>query len=244
MKKTTLLITTVFFLTSFYSLGAQAKPQKHSLKRARRYRFDGFRLEDSYNKVQSKKTYSKPCDDDPVDNGRRKAMVYGGLPCRGHSFPDNTTVVFLLEMKKSQARPFHAPIKAFAFMGGRYFVSKTKFPIHPGDSTTKAKKILGSPKAVRTLGKRHLILEVWRYRKDIRLLVSNSNVVGAVFGDMPKSLENEQWEVIYEMYRRYTPKEKTKLKKTSNGSAAKHYSPIRIEVQRWCHKSLLATPMV
>ena len=90
---------------------AQAKPRKHRVKKARRYRFAGFRLEDSFQKVFRKSPYSKPCDDDPVDNRKRKAMVYGGLACRGRSFPKATTVVFLVEMKKGRARRLHAPIK-------------------------------------------------------------------------------------------------------------------------------------
>ena len=80
-------------------------------KRAGDYTFDGFKLGDEYAaKVMRRAPYDQPCDDDPIDKKARRFMVYGALPCRDRTFPDQTTVMFYL--RYSEDKPLQQPIQA------------------------------------------------------------------------------------------------------------------------------------
>lgn len=185
---------------------ASAPSAEARRKSARQYRFDGFRVGDNFGKVFGRAPYSTPCDDDPVDKRRMRAMVYGALPCRSRVFPQKTTVVLLLKNGRPTGHRYSLPIVALAYIHGRYFKKRSNFPIHPGDRLSKARRKLG-----RVLGK--LVLRVrrrpsmtaHRFAGDIHILTEGTLVRGVVVGKMPRDPKNEQWRVITQMVRRYTP---------------------------------------
>jgi hypothetical protein len=177
-------------------------------KTARQYRFDGFRVGDNFGKLFKRAPYNKPCDNDPVDKRRMRAMVYGALPCRGQVFPQKTTVVLLLKNVRttSGGHRYALPIVALAYIHGHYFKKRSNFPIHPGDRLSKARRKLG-----RVLG--NLVLRVrrrpsmtaHRFAGNIHILTEGTLVRGVVVGKMPSDPANQQWRVIAQMVRRYTP---------------------------------------
>ena len=175
-------------------------------KTARQYRFDGFRVGDNFGKLFTRAPYNTPCDDDPVDKRRMRAMVYGALPCRRKVFPQKTTVVLLLQNGRPTGHRYSLPIVALAYVHGRYFKTRSNFPIHPGDRLGKARRKLG-----RVLGKlvlpirRRPAMTAHRFVGDIHVLTEGTLVRGVVVGKMPRDPSNEQWRVITQMVRRYTP---------------------------------------
>ncbi len=167
------------------------------------YVFDSFKLGELYQPLMERDPYARPCDDDPVDNRARRAMVYGGTPCRGHAFPETTTVVFFLEW--ADGDDFNRPIQAFAWLGGGYYRSRSTFPVHPGDPATRTHELLGKPLTQFRLDGRIPLL-VQRHGGDVYSLIDDDTVAGLVVGPMPQAADNEQWRVLMQMYRRYTPR--------------------------------------
>ena len=175
-------------------------------KTARQYRFDGFRVGENFGKLFKRAPYNTPCDNDPVDKRRMRAMVYGALPCRKRVFPQKTTVVLLLKNGRPAGHRYSLPIVALAFVHGRYFKKRSNFPIHPGDRLKKARRKLG-----RVIGKlvlpirRRPSMTAHRFAGNIHILTEGTLVRGVVVGKMPRDPKNEQWRVITQMVRRYTP---------------------------------------
>jgi len=194
-----ILLAGALLLTSAPSAEARRKS-------ARQYRFDGFGVGDNFGKLFTRAPYNTPCDDDPVDKRRMRAMVYGGLPCRRKVFPQKTTVVLLLKNGRPTGHRYALPIVALAYIHGRYFKTRSNFPIHPGDRFKKARRKLG-----RVLGtlqlriRRRPTMTVHRFAGNIHILTESTLVRGVVVGKMPRDPKNEQWRVITRMVRRYTP---------------------------------------
>lgn len=175
-------------------------------KTARQYRFDDFRIGDNFGKLFRRAPYSTPCDNDPVDKRRRRAMVYGALPCRRKVFPQKTTVVLLLKNGRPTGHQYSLPIAALAFVHGRYFKKRSNFPIHPGDRLRKARRKLGRVLSTLTLRvRRRPAMTAHRFAGNIYILTEGTLVRGVVVGKMPTDAKNEQWRIITQMVRRYTP---------------------------------------
>ncbi|MCA9524618.1 MAG: hypothetical protein KC609_26810 [Myxococcales bacterium] len=173
--------------------------------KARTLRFDGFKLGDRYTALLRRAPYDQPCDNDPIDKRSRRFMVYGGLSCRGRSFPGQTTVMLYLAFS-SQNR-YDQPIVAFAYLHGHYFDKKTNFPLKPGDPLSKAWRYF-SPRGQHpfTIARKGLTLTVHPQPGQIYIVTRGTRIVGFVFGPMPSNPTNEQWRGLMQMYQRYTPK--------------------------------------
>jgi len=185
---------------------ASAPSAEARRKTARQYRFDGFRIGDNFGNVFRRAPYNTPCDNDPVDNRTRRAMVYGALPCRKRAFPQKTTVVILLKYGRPTGHRYSLPIAALAYIHGRYFKKRSNFPIHPGDRLKKARRKLGRVLGTLTLRvRRRPSMTAHRFAGDIHILTEGTLVRGVVVGKMPVDPKNEQWRVITQMVRRYTP---------------------------------------
>jgi hypothetical protein len=173
-------------------------------KRAADFTFDGFRLGDEYAaKVMSRAPYDQPCDDDPIDNKARRFMVYGALPCRDRTFPDQTTVMFYL--RHSEEKPLQQPILAFAYLHGSYFDARTDFPLKPGVALDRARQVLGAAGASFPIARKRTTLTVHPFPGDIYVVAKEAKVVGFVLGPMPTDPKSEQWRGLMQMYDRYTP---------------------------------------
>lgn len=164
---------------------------------------DGFKLGDRYaSTVMRRDPYKDPCDNDPIDQRKRRFMVYGALPCRDRTFPDGTTVAFYLTFSKEDR--YEQPIEAFAWLGGRYFETHSNFPARTGQSAQAVDAILGAPEATFALDRKGSSLSVRRHAGDLWSIVESGTVVGFVVGPMPSEAENEQWRGLAQMYFRYT----------------------------------------
>jgi hypothetical protein len=169
------------------------------------YRLDGFGLGQKLGAVRARAPYDRPCDDDRVEGGQRRVLLYGGLPCRGRTFPEETTV--LLVVRPGEAGGLDAaPIEAVAFLGGRYFRTRGTFPIHPGDSLKAAAARLGKPVASLTLAGKRATLALHRLPGDVYLLCDGDLIRGVVLGPMPWDATHELWRGVLQVYARYTPK--------------------------------------
>lgn len=183
-----------------------AAPDAQARGGARRYRFDGFRLGDDYARLMKRAPYSQPCDNDPIDKRARRAMVYGALPCGGHTFPEQTSVLLYLRMNAPGQPKYAQPIEAIIWLHGQYFRKRSTFPIHPGDPLAKARRIFGAPVGTLQLrGKRIPALTVHRFRGDVAVLTEGTLVRGVAVGALPRDPDSEQWRAILQMLRRYTP---------------------------------------
>ena len=172
---------------------------------AHEHRFDGLKLGDLYaTAARARAPYDRPCDDDPVDHRSRRAMVYAARPCGGGSFPEGTSVIFFLpyvsELKEDWQRQ---PILAFAFLGGTYFSRRGTFPLRVGDPASRT-KLLGPVEATISFPGYDTTLRAQRHAGDVYALLDGETVVGGLLGAMPAEPENEQWDVILQMYERYT----------------------------------------
>jgi hypothetical protein len=175
-------------------------------KRAGDYTFDGFKLGDEYAaKVMRRAPYDQPCDDDPIDKKARRFMVYGALPCRDRTFPDQTTVMFYL--RYSEDKPLQQPIQAFAYLYGSYFNSRTDFPLKPGTTLDRARQALGKAGPTFTIARKRDSLTVHPFPGDVYVVAKDAKVVGFVLGPMPADPQSEQWRGLMQMYVRYTPKD-------------------------------------
>jgi len=205
---------TLAVVTAILVIGGIAWPNGHALAQKKRtlkstaeYTFDGFKLGDIYaDKVMNRAPYDKPCDNDPIDKKARRFMVYGALPCRDLTFPDQTTVMFYL--KFSDKGRYSQPIEAFAFLHGSYFNDKTDFFIKPGDKLEDARARLGAIIKNFQIKRKEYTLDVIQSAGDVYILHTGGKVVGLVIGPMPEDPENEQWRGLMQMYQRYTPKTK------------------------------------
>ncbi|MBX3157884.1 MAG: hypothetical protein KF773_18085 [Deltaproteobacteria bacterium] len=165
-------------------------------------RWDGFTLGDRYASVVMKNApYATPCDDDPIEKRGARAMVYGGRPCRNLTFPNDTSVVFILEYRPRE--DYDAPIRAFGWLGP-YYDDKVVMPIKRGEPPARAHEVLGPPLASFDLKVLHA--DVW---KDTAVFSDRGQIVGFAFGELPPDPNLERWRVFDQMYRRYTPRPRT-----------------------------------
>jgi hypothetical protein len=175
------------------------------LLQAHEYRFDGLKLGDRFaTAVLSRPAYQRPCDDDPVDKKSRRAMVYGGRPCRGSAFPEGTSVVFLLPYAPNpREEALNQPVLVFAFLGGTYFHRRSNFPLRAGDPASRT-ALLGPVEATVSFPGYDTTLRAERHPGDVYALLDGDRVVGGLLGAMPADPASEQWDVILQMYERYT----------------------------------------
>lgn len=171
------------------------------------FRFDGFRLGDSYADVFKRTPYTTPCDDDPIDRAKTiRSMVYGGLPCRGMSFPDKTTTLFFFAFEDPDQ--FDKPIEAFAWLGGSYFAARSNSPLQLGAPAKDAIEVFGPPITSFEVGKR-VKLRIQEHKGSIFSIIAHDTVVGIAVGALSTDPQSGYWEVITAMYRRYTPRPET-----------------------------------
>ena len=169
------------------------------------FTFDGFKLGDRYeSKVTARAPYNAPCDNDPIDNRSRRFMVYGALPCRGRTFPEQTTVMFYLAMNPEGASKYEQPIVAFAWLGGGYFKSRSTFPLAPGEPKARAREVFGAALQTFDIAWKRWTLAVSRHKNDIYSIENGDNLAGFVVGPMPDDPQNEQWRGLGQMWGRYT----------------------------------------
>ena len=160
--------------------------------------FDGFAIGDSFAEVMAREPYAHPCDDDPIEDRRARAMVYGGRPCRSGAFPGETSVVFIIDHADDD--DFARPIRAFGWMGP-YYDDKVKLPVPYGAPVSAAAAAFGKPSASFDLRALH----VDQFR-GVTVLSDGGIVVGFAFGELPPDPERERWRTFDQMYRRYTPR--------------------------------------
>ncbi len=180
--------------------GTAAKPP-----RAQDVVVDGIRLGDRYGStVMARDPYREPCDDDGVDEPRVRAMVYGGRPCRDHAFPDETSVIFLIDW--AERDDFDQPIRTIAWLGGHHFDTRVALPVKIGDPAELVAASWGAPTDRLALG----ALSIARYGDDFYVATERDVVVGFILGAMPASVGQdgvgERWEIVEQMYRRYSPR--------------------------------------
>ncbi len=150
--------------------------------------------------------YAMPCDVDPVDKGRLTGVFYGAKPCRGRTFPGGTSVIAFLASSANHAMQLARPLRTLVWVGGRYFRTRTTFPIHVGDSAARARRLLGPARASFHIpSRRPPFVEVRRYRSDVHLLYVNGRVLGVALGPMPRDPTREPWRAVHHMIVRYTP---------------------------------------
>jgi hypothetical protein len=147
-----------------------------------------------------------PCDNDPVDKNTRRAMFYAPRECRKTpAFPDNTLVTFCLKFDDSE-NLYSQPIEAILWLGGKYFEGKTDFP-YTIDINPETITAFGKAKIINKEYKKK-VWSVYRFNGDINAISLDKKVIGYVIGAMPESLENEQWRMIFKIYRTYCMKGK------------------------------------
>lgn len=168
------------------------------------YRFDRLKLGDLFaTAALSRPPYDHPCDEDLVDHGTRLAVIYGGRTCRGATFPEGTSVLFLLPSAAAKDEHLHQPILVFGFLGGTYFHHRTSFPLRAGDPAART-RLLGPLEATITFSGYQTTLRAERHAGDVYALLDGDRVVGGLLGAMPPEPENEQWDVVLQVYERYT----------------------------------------
>jgi len=179
------------------STTASSRPPSNQVERAPAAAsprlFDGFSLGDPFARVLARAPYDQRCDDDPID-GQYRVMVYAARPCRGRTFPDGTSVVFILDRDHT--------IRAFGWLGGSYYQGKVALPLEISDSVARATAVYGKPFASFDLRSLH----VDRFAGSVAVLSEGQTIVGFVFGAMPDDPAVERWSVFDQMYRRYTPR--------------------------------------
>ncbi len=172
---------------------------------AGQFRWDGFSLGDAFDTVMARAPYDNPCDDDAVDGRARRFMVYGALPCRERTFPEETTVFFFIEHTEDRAKSFSTGILAFGYLHGTYFNTKTTFPLSTGEKMDRVRATMGTVRGSFTIERKDHVLLVERYDGDVHVVIKDDRAFGYVFGPMPADPQNEQWRGIMQMAVRYTP---------------------------------------
>jgi hypothetical protein len=160
--------------------------------------FDGFALGDSFGEVLAREPYRRPCDDDPIEDRRARAMVYAARPCHDVTFPGDTSAVFIIGYAPDD--DFAQPIRAFGWMGP-YYDDKIRLPVRRGEPAARASAVLGAPAASFDLRTLH----VDQFR-GITVLSDRGAIVGFAFGELPPDPQLERWRAFDQMYRRYTPR--------------------------------------
>lgn len=164
---------------------------------------DGLKLGEPF--TRSKEApYATPCDDDAVDRPKtRRALVYAALPCHGVTFPEQTTVVVIIDW--AEPDDFTRPIRAIAWLGGHYFDARGSFPLKVGESKARALAVLGEPVQSFEIPVRDRLL-VWSFAGDVHAVIDGDLLAGFVVGPMPADPKAGDWEVVSEMYREATPR--------------------------------------
>lgn len=153
--------------------------------------FDGLSIGGSF--ARSRAPYDHPCDSDPLDTEPNiKVMFYTGKECRGHQFPDGTSVIVLVDSASSE-------ISALAWVGGSYFDSRGA-PLKTGTPVGEAVKAWGQPSAKFDLQTAH----VARFANGTRVLSNrNDQVIGFAFGEWPDA-NGPRWNPVDQVNARYT----------------------------------------
>jgi len=183
-----------------------------AVEKSATYQFDGFKLGDKYGStIMNRTPYTQPCDNDPIDNKTRRFMVYGGLKCRRGVFPEETSVMLYLTYRKNDR--YDQPVEAFAWLGGKYFNTRSNFPAKIAMSLTEVRKLFGKPTGTMHIrrSKRggNILLVAIKFKGDVYAIINVKApdvVIGYVVGSMPEDPMNEQWRGLHQMYRRYTIK--------------------------------------
>lgn len=158
------------------------------------YEFDGFKLGSLYaSKVMSRSPYGNPCYVAPIDNESRRVMIYGTRGCPGRSFPEHTMVIFFLPYVEGRSGE-DQPIRAFAWMGGNYFATRSNFPLRIGEPVDRATDVLGVPRRRFALPGG---LDVQKHPGRVYSIIHDDKLVGFVVGTMPGDPDNDQWRGIF-----------------------------------------------
>lgn len=106
---------------------------------------------------------------------------------------------------------YEQPIEAFAWLGGKYFDTRSNFPAKMGMTLEQVSKLFGKSLASiiieRSNTKVGIRLIAYKFKRNIYAIaddVKKDIIVGYVVGLMPASAKNEQWQGLHQMYRRYT----------------------------------------
>lgn len=165
---------------------------------------DGIKIGEGFGPKVAAPPYSTPCDDDAVDRPKtRRALVYAGRPCRGHTFPEDTTVIVYIDW--AEPDDFTRPVRGVAWLGGHYLESRGRFPLKVGESKARALAELGEPVASFEILVKEPLL-VWSFAGDIHAIIDGDLLAGFAVGPMPADPNRGDWEVIAEMYREATPR--------------------------------------
>jgi hypothetical protein len=135
------LLAIALLLLSGLALAAEPPPRAGT-----DYALDGLRLGDTFAQAAAKAPWSSPCDQDPVADKARRAVIYGTKRCPKAPFPGNTNAVLFLAFRADPKEA--APIEAMAWLGGNYFDSRSDFPVALGTKLPDGKA--ASPRRSRT----------------------------------------------------------------------------------------------
>jgi len=174
--------------------------------------FDGFSLGTGFLDALLERTaYSHPCDIDPINDGARSVIFFTARPCKGVSFPENTTLVMFTSPSISEENP-NAPLTTIAWMGGSYYNSRSTFPAQVGMTQTEVTQKLGAPLESYPIEKAGKTLTIQKHPHLAYSLMVAQRAVGFVLGEMPPlSLDSdsderfEEWNALLAGYFRFTP---------------------------------------
>jgi hypothetical protein len=144
--------------------------------------------------VEARSPYDDACDNDPLEHEPSiRAMIYaGGRPCRRSQFPDDTSVVILVEGDT---------IAAFGWMGGTYFDRRSRLPFKVGEPIDRAIAQWGKPAATFDLQTMHIA----RFGNGIRVMSGRfDQIIGFALGDLPDDPKSDRWRSFDHLYGAYT----------------------------------------
>ncbi len=184
---------------------------------AKSVQLDGIRLGTSLATLMDRAPYDKPCDLDALPQLARSAVVYAGKPCHEQTFPEGTTVLFLLTYAEGDsATQLAQPIEAMAWLGGTYFDARSNLPVKIGAKQPELDAALGAPAVSFQIGTEFETvtdtpdpkpvgdpLLAHHHGKDLWSLTRSGVAVGFVVGPMPQDAENEQWRSISRLFFHY-----------------------------------------
>lgn len=177
--------------------------------------FAGIKVGDSLGSVLARAPFQKPCGDASINTGKRRLISFVAKGCEGNNFPGETTVILFVP-KTEGAEKDAAPVEALAFLGGKYFESRSAFPGKMGMTVAALEAALGPGRALSSTiedgnlglhGRRTnegVTLTARRHAHDVYSLTEHDAAIGFVVGAMPDDPGDERWRMIAQLYNKLT----------------------------------------
>lgn len=164
------------------------------------YTFAGIRLNEALGDVVKQGPLAQICDVEEFSDDL--SLVVYGKDCDEDSFGYGSTIaLFVSGQLHDEDRDLPQLIVRAVLWFGDYFDSQSEFPAKAGMSPAQVDRVLGPPTFRCDIGDDDELLHIQFHPEGTYAILRGDKVVGyGAGGNMPSACEDEQWEIMLDIY--------------------------------------------